>query len=69
MSAINPAVKPTAPITELSRPYWEAAAQGQLVLQQCSACGTVRHYPRLLCTQCFSDVVVWKFSRLFNAIV
>ncbi len=59
-STVNPPVKPSPQITDLSRPYWEAAAQGRLVLQQCSACGTLRHYPRLLCTHCFSDAVVWK---------
>lgn len=54
--------KPTKPIphpTELSRPYWEAAAEGRLVLQRCAACGKVRHYPRLLCDSCYSDAVAW----------
>ncbi len=59
MSALNPPVKPSPQITELSRPYWDAAAQGRLVLQQCGACGTVRHYPRLLCSVCHSDAVTW----------
>ncbi len=59
MSSVNPAVKPSPQISELSRPYWEAAAQGRLVLQACAACGTLRHYPRLLCTQCFSDAATW----------
>lgn len=39
----------------LSAPYWEAAARGQLLLQQCAACGKVRHYPRLLCDACYSE--------------
>jgi uncharacterized OB-fold protein len=54
--------QPTKPVphpTELSRPYWEAAAKGSLVLQRCAACGKVRHYPRLLCDDCYSDAVVW----------
>lgn len=59
-STVHPPVKPSPQVSELSRPYWEAAAQGRLVLQQCSACGTVRHYPRLLCTHCFSDAVTWQ---------
>ena len=56
--------KPTPQISELSRPYWDAAAQGRLVLQCCSACGKIRHYPRLLCDACYSDTVVWKNSSM-----
>lgn len=38
----------------LSKPYWDGAGQGQLVLQRCRACGKVRHYPRVLCDACYS---------------
>ena len=54
---ILPLMKPSPVPNELSRPYWEAAAQGRLVLQCCSACGTVRHYPRVLCDVCYSSAV------------
>lgn len=57
---MNKPGKPIPQFGELSRPYWEAAATGQLVLQQCTACGTVRHYPRLLCDLCYSDAVTWQ---------
>ncbi|MDO8773468.1 MAG: OB-fold domain-containing protein [Burkholderiaceae bacterium] len=56
---MNTSVKPSPQITELSRPYWEAAAQGRLTLQCCSSCQKVRHYPQLLCSHCYSDSVVW----------
>jgi len=56
---MNTPVKPSPQISELSRPYWEAAAQGQLVLQRCTGCGKMRHYPRLLCDNCYSDAVEW----------
>ena len=39
---------------ELSGPYWAGAEQGQLVVQQCDRCGTLRHYPRILCHVCYS---------------
>ncbi len=55
----SPASKPAPATSELARLYWEAAAQGRLVLQSCSACGKVRHYPRLLCDACYSDAVTW----------
>ena len=53
------AEKPVAQASELSGPYWEAAAQGRLVLQRCAACGKLRHYPRLLCDACYSDAADW----------
>ncbi len=60
LAATSPPIsKPSPSISELARPYWEAAAQGKLVLQSCSACGKVRHYPRLLCDSCYSDAVTW----------
>ena len=60
MNATVPTPRPTPPASELSRPYWEAAQQGRLVLQCCAACGLTRHYPRLLCSRCHSDQCVWK---------
>lgn len=39
---------------EVSEQYWEGARQGRLVLQRCTRCGTVRHYPRLMCAACQS---------------
>jgi uncharacterized OB-fold protein len=59
MSSATPA-KPKPKVSELSRPFWEAAAEGRLVLQSCAACGKVRHYPRFLCDACYSDAVAWK---------
>ena len=52
--------KPIPQFGDLSRPYWEAAVAGQLVVQHCAACGKARHYPRLLCDFCYSDAVTWR---------
>jgi uncharacterized OB-fold protein len=38
----------------LSAAYWSGAARGVLVLQQCGNCGTIRHYPQVLCATCHS---------------
>lgn len=54
--------KPMPPESDLSRPYWEAAARGELLIQGCAACGVLRHYPRLLCDQCYSDEVSWTIA-------
>lgn len=46
--------KPLPRVDEENRWFWEACARHELVLQQCAACGTVRYYPRALCTKCLS---------------
>lgn len=47
------------PDSPLSRGYWEAAREGRLVVQQCTGCGKLRHYPRLVCDACYSTAVRW----------
>jgi uncharacterized protein len=51
--------KPVPHPTPVSAPYWDGAASGKLMLQRCTACATVRHYPRLYCSQCYSSDVAW----------
>jgi uncharacterized OB-fold protein len=43
-----------------TRPYWEAAKQGRLLIKKCNACGEVHHYPRPFCPSCWSEDVVWQ---------
>ena len=40
-----------------TRGYWEGAGRGELVLQRCAACSTVRHKPRAVCPKCLSGDV------------
>jgi uncharacterized OB-fold protein len=40
----------------ISAPYWEAAAQGRLLIQECKTCGHRQWYPRAMCTKCAADV-------------
>ncbi|HUC19368.1 MAG TPA: Zn-ribbon domain-containing OB-fold protein [Acetobacteraceae bacterium] len=42
-----------------TKPYWEAAAEGRLLIRRCAACGRAHHYPRALCPFCFSDRTEW----------
>ncbi len=51
--------KPPVSPTQLSQPYWDGVACGELRLQACASCGALRHYPRLLCAGCYSDAVRW----------
>ena len=39
----------------VTAPYWEAAARGELLIQRCPACGHRQFYPRALCTVCGAD--------------
>ena len=55
----TPPSKPQVVSTAYSGPYWQGLVDGELLLQICSACGQVRHYPRLLCDRCYSDQVRW----------
>lgn len=47
------------PLNADSAPYWQAAREGKLVLQQCCACGLKRFLPRHLCPTCWSDQMQW----------
>lgn len=39
-------------MTELTRPYWDAARDGRLVLQECPECHRLRHPPLPACPDC-----------------
>ncbi|MGW4727892.1 Zn-ribbon domain-containing OB-fold protein [Streptomyces shenzhenensis] len=43
-----------------TRPYWDAAADGRLLLRRCAACGRAHHYPREFCPHCWSEDVGWE---------
>ena len=41
------------------KPFWDATAEGRLVLPQCVECDTVVWYPRPFCPACGSLKVSW----------
>ncbi|QNE75692.1 hypothetical protein F0344_14580 [Streptomyces finlayi] len=43
-----------------TRPYWDAAARGHLLLRRCGACARAHHYPREFCPRCWSEDVGWE---------
>jgi uncharacterized protein len=43
-------------------PFWDGAARGQLLLQQCADCGHRQFYPRPVCVACFSASLGWQES-------
>jgi uncharacterized OB-fold protein len=50
---------PAPPVNPETRPYWDGAAAGTLMLKRCRACGEPHHYPRSICPFCFSDQTEW----------
>jgi len=42
-----------------TRPFWEGAKQGKLMLPRCQDCNRVHWYPRFLCPVCHSDNLEW----------
>ena len=42
-----------------TRPYWDAAAEGRLIIRRCNACGRAYFYPRDFCPRCWSEDVEW----------
>ena len=43
-----------------TRPYWDAAREGRLLIRRCNACGEAYFYPRSFCPKCWSEDVVWE---------
>ncbi len=51
--------KPVPIVNDWARPFWEAAREERLILQQCNDCKNHIFYPRISCPHCFSDHLTW----------
>lgn len=47
--------RPVPDVTPESERYWEAAANGHLLLSVCPECDLAIHYPRARCPDCFAE--------------
>ena len=47
-------------MTELTAPYWEAAREKRLVVQECQSCGQVWHPPLPRCPHCHAADPGWR---------
>jgi hypothetical protein len=50
---------PLPEITDQTRPFWDAAREGRLVMQTCPHCGTVSFPPKPWCIECGSRDIDW----------
>jgi len=51
--------KPIPIVNPWARPFWKAAREGKLIIQQCKDCGRHIFYPRIACIHCSSEKVDW----------
>ncbi len=51
--------KPRPRIDDVSKPFWDAAKEHQLVCQKCSECGTLMFPPTTVCEHCLSSNLEW----------
>jgi uncharacterized protein len=52
-------LQPVPEPTPDSKPHWDGLRQGRFLVQRCTSCGQLRHYPRPLCSGCFSFDHEW----------
>ncbi len=43
-----------------TKPFWDAAAEGRLLVKRCDDCGEHHHYPRAACPFCGSERTQWR---------
>jgi len=51
--------KPLPEITPVTQPFWEATAQGKLLMQRCRDCHSWVWCPRPACVECGSEQLEW----------
>lgn len=47
-------------IDEGTAPWWQACAEGRLLIKRCAECGQPHFYPRAFCPFCWSEKVDWE---------
>ena len=51
---------PAPPTNPEVQPFFDATAQGKLLVKRCTACGQSHHFPRAICPFCGSDKTEWR---------
>jgi uncharacterized OB-fold protein len=50
----------TPEVTDLTRPFWDAAREGRLHIQRCGDCARYNHPPRTACDACLSTNLAFE---------
>lgn len=59
MTELTQSGLPAPEATDLTLPFWQAAANGRLEMQKCVACGHIRFPVGPVCTECLATESVW----------
>lgn len=43
----------------VSKPFWDGAKEGKLMLPRCCSCNKCHWYPRIICPFCYSSSIEW----------
>jgi uncharacterized protein len=54
---------PSPPVNPESKPFFEAAREGKLLVGKCSACKELHYYPRAVCPFCSGDKIQWVEAK------
>jgi uncharacterized OB-fold protein len=46
-------------VTEFTRPFWEALAEGRFLVTRCKACSRHSFPPKPICPHCWTDAIIW----------
>ena len=52
--------KPLPQPTPVTRPFWDALAEGRIRIQRCQDCSGWVFYPRSHCSHCLSERLEWR---------
>lgn len=52
-------LKPLPQIEPFTKPFWEAAKDGRLLVQECKSCNSPIFFPRDRCPKCWSQDLQW----------
>src|SRR5262244_3214327 len=55
--------KPLPEVTSVTKPFWDATAEGKLLMQKCAACGAWVWCPRPQCGECRGEVFAFTVIR------
>jgi uncharacterized OB-fold protein len=51
---------PLPAVDDITKPFWDGTAVGELRMQKCGSCGALRFPPRPMCPQCQSLAIEWE---------
>jgi uncharacterized OB-fold protein len=63
-----PPERPLPTPTRESQPFWDGLREGRFMLQHCTSCSKLRHYPRPVCPHCLSMDSTFKEAPTGGAI-